>query len=219
MLTELKSDTARNNGAQSHGPITPEGKATSAPNSLRHGLTAKAVVLPDESQEDFEALRDAYIERFQPTDQVELDLVESMAASRWRLRRVTSIESGILADGLKIADRHEQEHRLAYAFKTNGESLAKLTRYENSLNRAFDRALKQLQLLQKSRLSPPVGSPMGSFRQPAGGAHPRPEFTRSGAVAPVPASESPLASPPAPDPSPGATSALVPALPPPSPFA
>ena len=88
-----KSAAVKINGAKSHGPITPAGKLKSAANSLRHGLTAKAVVLPTESREDYEALLASYLQRFHPADQVEMDLVESMAVSRWRLRRVANIET------------------------------------------------------------------------------------------------------------------------------
>lgn len=167
-MSTSKSDTARVNGAKSQGPITEEGKAISARNSLRHGLTAKAVVLPDESQEDYDALLAAYTQRFQPADQVEFDLVESMAVSRWRLRRIANIETHLLAD--EIADRatrataKDPDQLLASAFRSQSATLATLTRYENSLNRAFDRALKQLQLLQRARVPVPAGSPLGSFR-------------------------------------------------------
>ena len=168
MSTLSKSDAARINGAQSHGPITPEGKAKSAANSLRHGLTAKAIVLPSESQEAYDALLAAYTARFQPADQVELDLVESMAVSRWRLRRIANIETNLLAEEIAVrATRDESkddDQLLASAFRSEAATLATLTRYENSLNRAFDRALKQLQLLQRARLPMPVPSPVGSFR-------------------------------------------------------
>ena len=50
-----------------------------------------------------------------------------------------------------MAIKYEYENHLSYAFTTQGGSLANLTRYENSLNRTFDRALKQLQVLQKAR--------------------------------------------------------------------
>jgi len=104
-MSTSKSDAARTNGAQSHGPITPEGKAKSALNSLRHGLTAKAVVLGDESQEAYDALLAAYTDRFQPADQVELDLVESMTLSRWRLRRDRHDRKR------HLGGRHRKSHR------------------------------------------------------------------------------------------------------------
>ena len=143
-MSRLKSDTARTNGAKSNGPITEEGKAISARNSLRHGLRAKAVVLPEESQEEFDELREDYIERFQPADCVESDLVDTMAVARWRLLRIASIESGILTSGIDLAIKFEEDNHLSFSFMRNQDTLASLTRYENSLNRTFDRALKQL---------------------------------------------------------------------------
>src|SRR4029077_20633445 len=80
----LRSETARANGAKSHGPVTPEGRAVSSRNSLRHGFTAGSVVLPTESQEDFQALLDSYADQFDPQGGVEMDLVQTMAAARWR---------------------------------------------------------------------------------------------------------------------------------------
>ena len=164
-MSKLKSDTARTNGAKSNGPVTDEGKAISSRNSLRHGLRAKAVVLTDESQEEFDELREDYIQRFQPADRVESDLVDTMAATRWRLLRIAAIESGILSEGIDRAIKFDSDNHLSVAFQANEDSLAKLTRYENSLNRTFDRALKQLQLLQKSRPSPEPPTELGFVRQ------------------------------------------------------
>ena len=169
-MSTLKSETAQINGAKSNGPITPEGKTKSALNSLRHGLTAKAIVLPGESQEDYQALLAAHVERFQPADPIEMELVETMAAARWRLRRIANIETHMLSNQMTWNSKHnssykeleDDDQRLAYVFEQLSEKLALLVRYESSLNRTFDRALKQLQLLQRTRVSPPVGS----FRNP-----------------------------------------------------
>src|SRR5579864_9316035 len=97
MSSQLKSDTARANGAKSHGPVTPEGRAVSSRNSLRHGFTAGSVVLPTESQEDFLALLDSYTDHFNPQGGVEMDLVQAMAAARWRLQRICNIEAALLS--------------------------------------------------------------------------------------------------------------------------
>ncbi len=49
----------------------------------------------DEDPADFEALRDDLYAHFQPAGPVAEHLVEQVAASIWRLRRVPEIESGI----------------------------------------------------------------------------------------------------------------------------
>ena len=60
MPSQVKSQTARANGAKSRGPITPEGRAKSARNSIRHGLRAKSIVLTTESKEEFRSLLYSY---------------------------------------------------------------------------------------------------------------------------------------------------------------
>src|ERR1700690_1593615 len=149
-----KSETARINGAKSRGPITEEGRARSSRNSLRHGFTAKAVVLAAESRDEYQALLDSFLDRFQPADAVEQELVETMAAARWRLRRLALIESTILDNHIKKWTKFvnleltdpSSDDRLAFSFKTlaEGPTLNVLVRYEAGLTRTFDRALKQL---------------------------------------------------------------------------
>jgi hypothetical protein len=173
MSSELKSETARINGAKSHGPVTPEGKARSSANSRRHGLTA-SVLLAGESDEHFQLLLADFMDQFQPQTAVETDLVEVMAISRWRLRRLLSIETHLF--DLEMVRRRkqidadfegiDQEGRLAFVFQKMsdyGNSLALMIRYEGSLNRSYDKALKQLLLLQSSRPSRPPKGPLGSF--------------------------------------------------------
>jgi hypothetical protein len=166
MSSELKSQTARTNGAKSRGPITPEGKARSSANSRRHGLTA-SVLIDGESDEHFQLLLADFMAQFQPQTAVETDLVEVMAIARWRLRRLLSIETNLFE--LEMVSRRkqinadfkglDQQGRLAFVFQKlsdTGNSLALLIRYEGSLNRSYDKALKQLVQLQSTR-------PLGSF--------------------------------------------------------
>ncbi len=99
-LSQRKSESARANGAKSGGPKTPEGKDRSSQNALRHGLTARRFVLRSEDRDDFDHLRDAYLERFQPADQVELRLVETLVLADVRGRRLVTIETALLSNEL-----------------------------------------------------------------------------------------------------------------------
>jgi hypothetical protein len=176
MSSLLKSETARINGAKSHGPVTPEGKARSAANSRRHGLASASILLDGESSEHFQLLLADFVNQFQPRTAVETDLVAVMAIARWRLRRLLAIEAHLF--DLEILDRKdqikslsklkvmEQEDRLAFVFQKlgdNGNSLTLLLRYEGSLNRSYDKALKQLLLLQSTRQSTPPAAALGSL--------------------------------------------------------
>ena len=165
-----KAEAARANGAKSRGPATPEGRAKSSRNSLRHGFSAKSVLLPAESHEQFQLLLDAHIQQFHPASPVEMDLVEAMAVARWRLRRIWAIETSLLANELtrRAEDIDEEfteitaEERLAWIFQRmadGGQSLALLARYEGNLNRAFDRAFKQLNVLKSQRQNEPKPAP------------------------------------------------------------
>ena len=97
MPTQLKSETARVNGAKSHGPKTAEGREKSSANSFKHGLSARnIVVLESENDEDFWTVHNDQMEIHQPATPAEKDLVDQMVAARWRVLRLQSIESGLL---------------------------------------------------------------------------------------------------------------------------
>ncbi len=87
----------RRNAQASTGPVTPEGKAASSQNALRHGLTAhRWPILPDEA--DAYALhRAALLAEAAPAGPIETALSEHIALLLWRLRRCASLESGLLA--------------------------------------------------------------------------------------------------------------------------
>jgi hypothetical protein len=162
MPTNRKSETARANGAMSTGPATPEGKARSSQNALKHGLHSKQILLPTESAEEFHTLRDSYFDQFQPATPVEAELVESLAATRWRLRRLATIEANMFRNNILEKEQYipeeleeaGEEGRLAWSFKNmadNGSALQVILRYEATLSRTYDRAFKQLHLLQMQR--------------------------------------------------------------------
>lgn len=81
------------------GPKTPEGKARSAQNALRHGLRAsRFLLLP---HEDPEAFRDLVLELRRvhaPADPIERELVDAIAVAMWREGRADRLEAEALAD-------------------------------------------------------------------------------------------------------------------------
>src|SRR6266480_7067308 len=97
MPTERQSESARINGAKSHGPKSAEGKKKSSRNSLRHGCTAgHTILLACEDRGDFERMGEAYNTMYQPVTLEEQTLVAQMFAAAWRFRRATTIETALI---------------------------------------------------------------------------------------------------------------------------
>jgi hypothetical protein len=96
MASQRQIDSARRNGALSRGPVSPEGRAKSARNSLKHGLSSKKIfVLSNESEESFDSTLEAVNQHYQPSSDLERDLCLEIAHARWRLRRLWIIETGM----------------------------------------------------------------------------------------------------------------------------
>jgi hypothetical protein len=163
MSSKQKRKIARQNGAQAAGSKSPEGIQKSSMNAMRHGLTAKALVLTNESLDQFTQLHKTYLEKFQPQDAVETDLIDQMVAAQWRLRRIWSMQTAALdlkmdQQEAEIAEKFtsiDQPTRATVAFTTlanEEKSLELLLRYEITYTRMYDRAQKALLRLRNENL-------------------------------------------------------------------
>jgi hypothetical protein len=95
-MTSLKQIEAnRRNAEKSTGPITQEGKSQSRCNAVRHGLTAETVIGALEDAEDYKAFEAAIVADYDAQSAVERELVLRLASLLWRLRRATTIETGL----------------------------------------------------------------------------------------------------------------------------
>lgn len=127
------------------GPKTPEGKARSAMNALRHGLRARHfALLPHEDPAEFAALARATREAYRPRCPVERELVEAIAVALWREIRADRIEAESLADippadSARSAgtDLVEPAHRasLALVLRYRAQAAAAVRRAQDALAR------------------------------------------------------------------------------------
>src|SRR3981189_331398 len=98
MVSTLKSETARVNGAKSRAPPAAEGKEKSSRNAIKHGLTAGNgnILLDCEDPDQFDEVLNKLLGIHEPATPAETDLVEEMVAGRCRPRRMWTIETGLL---------------------------------------------------------------------------------------------------------------------------
>ena len=92
----------RRNARLSTGPVTEEGKRKARQNAVRHGLTAETVIDALEDAEEYAAFEMAVAADYDAQSAVERELVLRLASLLWRLRRATTIESGLF----KIQAKH-----------------------------------------------------------------------------------------------------------------
>ena len=97
MTSFRQIEANRLNARKSTGPRTVAGKQRSRCNALRHGLTAETVIAALECAADYRALEDSLLAEHNPRTTTERELVLRLASVVWRLRRSTSIETGLFA--------------------------------------------------------------------------------------------------------------------------
>ena len=165
--TAARQAASRQNGAKSTGPMTEAGKARSARNATKHGLTGGPVVLPHESQEAYDELKQSLARTYKAATAAEWNLIDEMAASRWRLNRIEIMETAILNGaferlieeiGTQDCEDMNADKVMAMAFADVAESskgFRLLDRHQRTLWRSYDRALQELQTLRDIRAEEP----------------------------------------------------------------
>ena len=152
MSTEAQKSASRQNGALSSGPVSREGKARSAQNATRHGLTGGPVVLPCESQEEYDTFLQSTVDTWAPRTLAQLDLVRQMAVARWRMRRIEPMEAAILTEAYERqmeamgenADPAKAMQRAYADVAENSKGWRSLSRHYRTLDRAYADAYRAL---------------------------------------------------------------------------
>ena len=112
MTSFRQIEANRRNALKSTGPRTEPGKRASRRNAVRHGLTAETVISALEDAEVYKAFEAAIIADYDAQSAVERELVLRLASVLWRLRRVTTMETGLFEIQAKHLQHYQQSHQL-----------------------------------------------------------------------------------------------------------
>jgi len=126
------------------GPKTDAGKTRSSQNSTKHGLRSKALILPDETQEQFDEVERGWYEEFEPEGHAETTLVDVLVLNDWLRRRALrrAMEAEAAAVEACGAEPHawSAEHRHTFEL---------MQRYKTTAERAFYRSWTAVQGFRK----------------------------------------------------------------------
>jgi len=122
-------------------------------NALRHGLTARVVVLPSEDMTAYQAFSKEIVNSLDQQTPVERQFAQTVADNQWRINRIRSIEDGMLgmghleAAGNVDADNPEIHSAMTAtrAFREDSKAFVNLSIYEQRLHRSMKEALMQSQ--------------------------------------------------------------------------
>jgi len=128
-------------------------------NALRHGLTARVVVLPSEDMAAYHTFSREIVDSLDAQAPLERQYAQTVADNQWRINRIRSIEDGMLADAHfeDIGDfdaEHPDIHPAPTAsrgFREHSKEFVNLSLYEQRLHRSMREALRQLEELKAAR--------------------------------------------------------------------
>ena len=92
-ISPQKLAANRANALKSTGPRSPEGKAKSRLNALKHGLCTAIACLPNESRADYEIIKREILHDLDPIYPLHHYIADRIADTLWRLRRVQDAEN------------------------------------------------------------------------------------------------------------------------------
>jgi hypothetical protein len=122
VASERKQRANKRNAQNSTGPRTGKGKAVSRLNALKHGLTARSLVVLGERHADFETMRTGIEEALMPADAIERLLAGAVVAAAWRLQRASRVEAAMLEAAIARSEEAAADARKwSFVYQPPGE--------------------------------------------------------------------------------------------------
>ena len=165
-ISEARLLANQANAQLSSGPRTEEGKMKSSLNAVKTGLTGRTVLLPSDDVAEYERHLAAYAEEFAPVGLLETNLMESIAGTDWRLRRIPGLESALFAKGrIEFAELFNEQdlaarpHLIdAHTFIAYEKQIRNLQLQEARLARRREKEIAELRRLQAERVQSKTGT-------------------------------------------------------------
>ncbi len=150
------------NAKKSTGPKTPEGKAKSSQNAIKHGLYAKSVIIRspnyNEDRNEYDQLAQSLFEELKPATHFQETLVIKIINCLWRSQRLIIAETAKISDQINTAVKwHDPKYgdnklnnEIGIKQIPNENFSKNLMRYEMRLDKQLSRTYELLKQLQKT---------------------------------------------------------------------
>jgi hypothetical protein len=167
MATTLQIAANRQNATASTGPRTDEGKTKSSHNSLRHGLTARGLIVLPDQEDNFAELESGLRSSLLPLGALQEVIFMRILESTWTLHRCRLAEAQIYltSSGPAIDPLLDDQNEAKYA---------RIAKYARQSESSMYRAMRELGNLQteaqyRREVQPPTedaGNAEEKFEQP-----------------------------------------------------
>lgn len=153
MTTSIAQISAnRTNAQKSTGAITQAGKAKVAQNAITHGLFSKQLILADENPLEYQLLLEQLQQELSPVGILEQSLVERVAISLWKQKRLVRAENARLNLELqtqKLVNAVNSELNLS--FSSHAISERDLTETDDVHIGRYETILLELEMIDLSK--------------------------------------------------------------------
>jgi hypothetical protein len=131
VVSDRKIRANRENAKKSTGPVTFEGKQKVSGNAITHALTAERLVIIGENLEEFNTFKESMLKIYEPVGAYEEEIFIKIVEIKWKLRRVTSIETGIFCN--EILEFDADSNKPKFSDKILGQSFTH--QHQKSVNK------------------------------------------------------------------------------------
>ena len=160
MASEDQIRANRENAKRSEGARTPETKKVCSMNAVKHGLTARTIVLPHEQVAEYNQCVAIVFNQYKPATDMEKLVIQEVADNTWKLQRVAVYESGLHAKGrlenqarFQEVEDPEERHIIVEAEiqHTYSKTFTNLSLQQGKTQSHLEKKIKQFEKLRAER--------------------------------------------------------------------